>query len=118
MNHASSNHLIYLNVLSIVLLSVLSSYVLKRRQEHFDGAVFTWRSAHGIMEPTDMLAIGALFLVYVYMLAFFLLPYVTNLHQDDWSRLHLQSYDGNNTPASAPVQRRVVELDENGASMY
>ncbi|KAI0560795.1 Isoprenoid synthase [Gracilaria domingensis] len=54
--------LIIPNVLSIILFCGLSSYVLKRRQEHFDGAVFTWRSAGGIMEPRDMLAIASLFL--------------------------------------------------------
>lgn len=80
-------NLIIPNLVSIVLFCGLSSYVLKRRQDHFDGAVFTWRSAGGIMEPKDMLAVGALVLVCMYMFGFFLLPYMTKLQQDDWRRL-------------------------------
>lgn len=80
-------NLIIPNMVSIVLFCGLSSYVLKRRQEHFDGAVFTWRSAGGIMEPRDMLAVGALFLVCMYMFAFFLLPYMTKAQQEELRRI-------------------------------
>lgn len=83
----SAPNLIIPNMVSIVLFCGLSSYVLKRRQEHFDGAVFTWRSAGGIMEPRDMLAVGALFLVCMYMFAFFLLPYVTKAQQEELRRI-------------------------------
>lgn len=83
----SAPNLIIPNVLSIGAFCGLSSYVLKRRQEHFDGAVFTWRSAGGIMEPLDMLAIAALFLVCIYMFGFFLLPYMSRLQQEEVRRL-------------------------------
>lgn len=92
------------NVLSIILFCSLSSYVLKRRQDHFDGAVFTWRSAGGIMEPTDMLAIAALFLVCIYMFGFFLLPYMSKLQQEEVRRMSAR------TPRSIP-QSRVVTLE-------
>lgn len=108
-------NLIIFNVVSIVLFSVLSSYVLKRRQEHFDGAAFTWRSAGGIMEPLDMLAVGALFLVCVYMFGFFLLPYMTNLQQDDWRRLEQQRNVDNVNVGTRRCDRDVVELDEDGS---
>lgn len=97
-------NLIIPNVFSIILFCGLSSYVLKRRQDHFDGAVFTWRSAGGIMEPTDMLAIAALFLVCIYMFGFFLLPYMSKLQQEEVRRMS----------ARAPrniSQRRVVTLE-------
>lgn len=81
--------LIIPNVLSIILFCCLSSFVLKRRQEHFDGAVFTWRSAGGIMELTDMLAIAALFLVCIYMFGFFLLPYMHRYQREEVRRLRI-----------------------------
>lgn len=83
----ASPNLIIPNVISIILFCGLSSYVLKRRQDHFDGAVFTWRSAGGIMEPSDMAAIAALFLVCIYMFGFFLLPYMSKLQQEEFRRL-------------------------------
>ena len=83
------SNLLIPNILSIFLFCGLSSYVLKRRQDHFDGAVFTWRSAGGIMEPLDMLAIGALFLVCIYMYGFFLLPYMNNLQRDEVRRMQI-----------------------------
>lgn len=84
---AATPNLVIPNVLSIILFCGLSSYVLKRRQEHFDGAVFTWRSAGGIMEPRDMLAIGALFMVCIYMFGFFLLPYMQKLQREEIRQL-------------------------------
>lgn len=98
-------NLIIPNVISIVLFCGLSSYVLKRRQDHFDGAVFTWRSAGGIMEPTDMLAIAALFLVCIYMFGFFLLPYMSKLQQEEVRRMAA------NAPRDTPQPRRVVTLE-------
>lgn len=108
--------LIIPNLVSIVLFCGLSSYVLKRRQEHFDGAVFTWRSAGGIMEPTDMLAVGALFLVCMYMFGFFLLPYMTKLQQDDWRRLQRENVVAHSR-ADDMSYARVTSLDENGTPM-
>eukprot|EP00172_Hildenbrandia_rubra_P002008 Plantae.Rhodophyta-Hildenbrandia_rubra.ctg26560.p1 GENE.Plantae.Rhodophyta-Hildenbrandia_rubra.ctg26560~~Plantae.Rhodophyta-Hildenbrandia_rubra.ctg26560.p1 ORF type:complete len:505 (-),score=63.64 Plantae.Rhodophyta-Hildenbrandia_rubra.ctg26560:220-1734(-) len=67
------------NVLSIIAFGGLSHYVLQRRQQHYDGAVFTWRSAGGIMEPGDMLAIGLLFLVCTYFFSFFGLQYFSGM---------------------------------------
>lgn len=117
-------NLIIPNLVSIVLFSLLSWYVLKRREDHFDGAVFTWRSAGGIMEPLDMLAVGALFLVCMYMFGFFLLPYMSKLQQDDWRRLErlreqsdiAQQFNNNNSNNNHVNSRprRVVELDEDG----
>lgn len=108
----STPNLIIPNLVSIVLFCALSSYVLKRRQEHFDGAVFTWRSAGGIMEPRDMLAVGALFLVCVYMFSFFLLPYMTKAQQEELrriqhERIHRHARDAGHTPC-APV----ITLDD------
>lgn len=88
-----SPNLIIPNVLSIVAFCGLSSYVLKRRQDHFDGAVFSWRSAGGIMEPMDMLAISALFLVCVYMFGFFLLPYMSMMQKAEVRRLEAEARD-------------------------
>lgn len=84
---SAAPNLIIPNVLSIVAFCCLSSYVLKRRQDHFDGAVFTWRSAGGIMEPLDMLAIAALFIVCIYMFGFFLLPYMSMMQQAELRHL-------------------------------
>ncbi|CAN8068077.1 unnamed protein product [Agarophyton chilense] len=89
----STPDLIIPNVLSIILFCGLSSYVLKRRQEHFDGAVFTWRSAGGIMEPRDMLAIASLFLVCIYMFGFFLLPYMQKLQREEVRRMQISNRD-------------------------
>lgn len=100
----ASPNLIIPNVISIILFCALSSYVLKRRQDHFDGAVFTWRSAGGIMEPSDMLAIAALFIVCIYMFGFFLLPYMSKLQQEEVRHL--------STRARAPRPPRVVTLEE------
>lgn len=102
----ASPNLIIPNVISIILFCGLSSYVLKRRQDHFDGAVFTWRSAGGIMEPSDMAAIAALFLVCIYMFGFFLLPYMSKLQQEEVRRL--------STAAREPrLERpRVVTLED------
>lgn len=97
--------LIIPNVLSIILFCGLSSYVLKRRQDHFDGAVFTWRSAGGIMEPLDMLAIASLFLVCIYMFGFFLLPYMQKLQREEVRRMQSQT----RSPPSSPP--RVVTLE-------
>lgn len=77
------------NVLSIVAFCGLSSYVLKRRADHYDGAVFTWRSAGGIMEPRDMLAVAMLFLVCVYLFSFFLLPYFSRAQMEEFRRLEI-----------------------------
>lgn len=98
-------NLVIPNVLSIVLFCGLSSYVLQRRQEHFDGAVFTWRSAGGIMEPKDMLAITALFLVCIYMFGFFLLPYMQKSQQHEARRMEREARDGLCSPP------RVVTLE-------
>lgn len=98
-------NLIIPNVISIVLFCILSNYVLKRREDHFDGAVFTWRSAGGIMEPSDMLAIAALFLVCIYMFGFFLLPYMTKYQQEEYRRMSARA--GRNSPPP----RRVVTLE-------
>lgn len=102
----ASPNLIIPNVISIVLFCGLSSYVLKRRQDHFDGAVFTWRSAGGIMEFSDMIAISALFLVCIYMFGFFLLPYMSKLQQEEVRRLYTESRANN------PQPQRVVELED------
>eukprot|EP00177_Eucheuma_denticulatum_P007465 GFKZ01013588.1.p1 GENE.GFKZ01013588.1~~GFKZ01013588.1.p1 ORF type:complete len:543 (-),score=68.96 GFKZ01013588.1:1704-3164(-) len=102
----TSPNLIIPNVISIILFCCLSSYVLKRRQDHFDGAVFTWRSAGGIMELSDMLAIGALFLVCIYMFGFFLLPYMQKFQQEEVRRLSAAR-----TQRAAPAPRRVVNLE-------
>jgi hypothetical protein len=75
------------NILSIVAFCVLSSYALKRRADHFDGAVFTWRSAGGIMEPSDMAVMAALFLVCIYLFAFFLLPYIGRAQLEEVRRI-------------------------------
>ena len=98
-------NLIIPNLISIVLFCFLSIYALKRRQEHFDGAVFTWRSAGGIMELQDMLAIGTLFLVCVYMFGFFLLPYMQKVQREEVRRTQNVSRTGRET---AP---RVVTLE-------
>lgn len=97
-------NLIIPNVISIILFCGLSSYVLKRRQEHFDGAVFTWRSAGGIMEPTDMLAITALFMVCIYMFGFFLLPYMAKLQQEEVRQMSMAAH--------RPRPPRVVTIEE------
>lgn len=101
-----SPDLIIPNVLSIVAFCGLSSYVLKRRQDHFDGAVFTWRSAGGIMEPMDMLAIAALFIVCIYMFGFFLLPYMSMMQKEEVRRLE---HEGR--APHEPVAPRVVTLE-------
>lgn len=101
-----SPDLIIPNVISIVLFCGLSSYVLKRRQDHFDGAVFTWRSAGGIMEPMDMLAIAALFIVCIYMFGFFLLPYMSMMQKEEVRRLE---HEGR--APHEPVSSRVVTLE-------
>lgn len=100
----ASPNLIIPNVISIILFCFLSSYVLKRRQDHFDGAVFTWRSAGGIMEPSDMAAIAALFMVCIYMFGFFLLPYFSKLQQEEVRRM--------STAARAPRPPQVVTLED------
>lgn len=101
-------NLIIPNMVSIVFFCGLSSYVLKRRQEHFDGAVFTWRSAGGIMEPSDMAAVGALFIVCMYMFAFFLLPYMTKLQQEEYRLLQREERAHGERHV---VEPRVVELE-------
>lgn len=75
------------NVLSILAFCVLSGYGLKRRAEHYDGAVFTWRSAGGIMEPVDMLLVSLLFMVCIYLFSFFLLPYITRAQMEEVRRM-------------------------------
>lgn len=102
----ASPDLVIPNVISIILFCGLSSYVLKRRQDHFDGAVFTWRSAGGIMEFSDMVAIAALFLVCIYMFGFFLLPYMSKLQQDEVRRMYTESRTSN------PRPQRVVMLED------
>lgn len=101
----STPDLIIPNVLSIILFCFLSSYVLKRRQEHFDGAVFTWRSAGGIMEPRDMLAVAALFLVCIYMFGFFLLPYMQKLQREEVRRMQTSA-------RLARRQENIVSLED------
>lgn len=103
----ASPDLIIPNVISIILFCGLSSYVLKRRQDHFDGAVFTWRSAGGIMEFSDMVAIAALFLVCIYMFGFFLLPYMSKLQQEEVRRLTTAARQ----PTLQQQQPRVVTLE-------
>lgn len=91
-------NLVIPNVISIICFCTLSSYVLKRRQDHFDGAVFTWRSAGGIMEPLDMLAIASLFLVCIYMFGFFLLPYFSKLQLEEVRQLKSTARAPRNPP--------------------
>lgn len=107
--------LIIPNMVSIVLFCGLSSYVLKRREEHYDGAVFTWRSAGGIMEPSDMLAVAALFLVCMYMFGFFLLPYMTRLQREEWRRLQRET-DGEEVGRGRGFARAVT-LDDEGRAV-
>lgn len=89
------------NVFSIIAFCVLSSYALKRRAEHYDGAVFTWRSAGGIMEPLDMLLVSLLFLVCIYLFSFFLLPYITRAQMEEVRRIE--------SAKRAAEQRRLQE---------
>jgi len=102
----TSQNLIIPNVLSIVAFCGLSNYVLQRRQDHFDGAVFTWRTAGGIMEPLDMLAVGSLFIVCIYMFGFFLLPYMSAMQRAEVRRLE----DERAEKADGDGRARIVNL--------
>jgi hypothetical protein len=75
------------NLISIVAFCGLSSYMLKRRAEHDDGAIFTWRSAGGIMEFKDMIAVALLFMVCIYLFSFFMLPYWTRAQLEEVRRM-------------------------------
>jgi hypothetical protein len=61
--------------------------MLKRRAEHNDGASFTWRSAGGIMEFKDMVAVALLFMVCIYLFSFFMLPYLTRAQMEEVRRM-------------------------------
>lgn len=77
------------NLVSIVAFCGLSSYLLQRRADHYDGVTFTWRSAGGIMEPKDMLAVAMLFIVCIYLFSFFMLPYLTRAQMEEVRRFEI-----------------------------